>query len=80
MMLPKNNRLDKNLKPAYNWTMMNKELIMFVVSTPSEVGHEVLSTFTSLDDAVAFVDGNPALTVTECKLVVGQFGMKLIPV
>ena len=80
MMLPKNNSLDKNLKPAYNWTMMNKELMMFVVSTPSEVGHEVLSTFTSLDDAVAFVDGNPALTVTECKLVVGPFGMKMIPV
>ena len=79
-MLPKNNRLDKNLKPAYNWTMMNKEMMMFVVSTPSEVGHEVLSTFTSLDDAVAFVDGNPALTVTECKLVVGPFGMKMIPV
>jgi len=79
-MLPKNNSLDKNLKPAYNWTMMNKELMMFVVSTPSEVGHEVLSTFTSLDDAVAFVDGNPALTVTECKLVVGPFGMKMIPV
>jgi len=54
--------------------------MMFVVSTPSEVGHEVLSTFTSLDDAVAFVDGNPALTVTECKLVVGPFGMKMIPV
>ena len=60
--------------------MMNKELMMFVVSTPSEVGHEVLSTFTSLDDAVAFVDGNPALSVTECKLVVGPFGMKMIPV
>ena len=43
--------------------MMNKEMMVFVVSTPSEVGHEVLSTFTSLDDAVAFVDGNPALTV-----------------
>jgi hypothetical protein len=27
-MLPKNNRLDKNLKPAYNWTMMNKERMM----------------------------------------------------
>jgi hypothetical protein len=60
--------------------MMNKELTMFVVSTPSGEVQEVLSTFTSLDDAVAFVDGNPALTVTECKLVVGQFGMKLIPV
>lgn len=57
---------------------------MIVAVTKSQpFGNEVLATFTSLAAAEAFAEtmlGDPGISLVECKLVVGPFGMKMLPV
>jgi len=64
--------------------MIQKETEMKVVmiTKAQPFGNEVLAIFANPADAAAFAAdlADPAVNLVECNLVVGPFGMKMVPV
>ena len=58
------------------------EMKVVMVTKAQPFGNEVLATFTKPAEAAAFAANlaDPAVNLVECNLVVGPFGMKMVPV